>query len=171
MATGEEQHILQPSLSDSNPNFQPETTREQKHKEGLGIYEDNSSKWEQGGDIIQHAALVWSVWELQSSGVQIWRWMINFGKGIERSKGDYLWAGKSPLVKCLFQHRSLQHSRWSFVSLSKPTDRWNDMGTGISNRAGSTFRSIYSPQCCVLLFKTTFKTSNIWNHYKKGSEK
>lgn len=92
-----------------------------------------------------------------------------FGKGIERGKGDYSWAGKSPVVKCLFQHRSPQHSRWSLVSLSKPADRWKDTGTGIGNRAGSSFRN--SPQFCVLLFKITFKTRNIWNHDKKGCEK
>lgn len=72
--------------------------------------------------------------------------MINFGKGIERSKGDYLWAGKSPMVKRLFQHRSLQHSR-SVVSLSKSADRWNDTGSGTGLGAVSEVFILLSSVC------------------------
>lgn len=79
---------------------------------------------------------------IQSSGIQILKRAINFGKDIERSKRDYLQAGKSPTVKCLFQRRSLQNRGWSFVSVSKPADRWNDMGTESWNSTGSRFRSI-----------------------------
>lgn len=87
---------------------------------------------------------------IQSSGVQILKWIINFGKDTERSKRDYLQAGKSPMVKCLFQHRILQNRGWSFVSISKPADRWNDMVTEIWNRTRRSFRSIlFSSVLCI----------------------
>lgn len=108
---------------------------------------------------------------MQSSGVRIWRWMINFGKGIERSKEDYLWARKSPVVKCIFQHRSLQHSRWSFVSLSKPTDRWKDREQGSRTGLGAV-----SEVFILLIFvccnsKQLLRPAISKNCHKNGSEK
>lgn len=152
MAAGEGQHMLQPSLPDSSPTVQPETTWGQKHKEGLGLYEHNSNKWEQGGDITQYAALVKSVWECRVLEEKIWRWMINFGKGHWEKQRRLFMGWKKPYGEMAFPAQKAPAQQMIFCLSKQACGQMERYGNRDQERAWEQFQKcLFSSVLCATI--------------------